>query len=198
MIKAMTASEDDLLKASLRRRLRSLRQGLDGVSAALALAGQVEALPVTLTKAHTVSFYMPMGAELDPRPLAARIAAKGARLALPVTVARGHALIFRTWQAGDALAPDGLGLPAPPETATPVRPDIILAPLVGFDRFGGRLGQGGGFYDRTLRALRAVSPIIAIGLAFAEQECDSLPIGPWDESLDGVLTPKGYRKAIQT
>ncbi len=198
MIKAMTASEDDVLKANLRRRLRALRQGLDGASAASALAEQVVTLPVMPTKAHTVAFYMPMGAELDPRPLVARIAAKGATLALPVTVARGQALIFRTWREGDGLAPDALGMAAPLDTAPPVHPDIILTPLVGFDRFGRRLGQGGGFYDRTLRELRALGSILAIGLAFAEQECDSLPKGPWDESLDGVLTPKGYRKAIQT
>ena len=80
-------------------------------------------------------------------------------------------------------------------------PDLIIVPLLAFDAAGGRLGQGGGYYDRTLEALRAVDsipPIAAVGLAYAGQEMDNLPMKPHDQPLDGVLTEAGYRSAKRT
>jgi 5-formyltetrahydrofolate cyclo-ligase len=68
----------------------------------------------------------------------------------------------------------------------------VICPLLAFDRRGGRLGQGGGFYDRTLANLRACKPVFALGLAYAGQEVDGLLIEPHDERLDAILTEKGY------
>jgi 5-formyltetrahydrofolate cyclo-ligase len=88
-----------------------------------------------------------------------------------------------------------MGIPAPPPSSPAAVPDLVLAPLLGFDAFGGRIGQGGGFYDRTLAALRAGAGVQLIGLAYAGQACPRLPMDAHDQRLDGVLTEEGYRAA---
>ncbi len=99
-------------------------------------------------------------------------------------------MIFRRWSPGDPLEPDTAGCPAPLPLAEIVDPDLVITPLLAFDDFGGRLGQGGGYYDRTF----AVRPTaIRIGLAFAGQRVDRLPVEAHDIRLHGVLTEAGYR-----
>jgi 5-formyltetrahydrofolate cyclo-ligase len=88
------------------------------------------------------------------------------------------------------LVPDLAGIPAPLETAEPVTPDLILTPLLAFDVEGGRLGQGGGYYDRTFAAL---PDAIRIGVAYAGQAVERVPMQAHDVRLDGVLTEAGYR-----
>jgi 5-formyltetrahydrofolate cyclo-ligase len=78
------------------------------------------------------------------------------------------------------------------ETDAALSPDLILAPLLAFDRRGGRLGQGGGSYDRTLATLRAAGEVFVIGLAFAGQEIDRVPTEPHDQGLDAILTELAY------
>jgi len=77
------------------------------------------------------------------------------------------------------------------------RPDLVITPLVGFDRFGGRLGQGGGHYDQALASLRRTGPVFVLGLAFAGQEVDRLALEPHDQTLDAILTEAGYRRLPQ-
>jgi 5-formyltetrahydrofolate cyclo-ligase len=158
-------------------------------SAAIAIRDRVlEAGPV-MTGA-IVSFYWPMRSEIDPSPLAEALADRGHVLALPVVVDRAAALIFRRWRPGDELRAGGFGTQVPHEAAGIVRPDTLLVPLLAFDRRGFRLGYGGGFYDRTLAALRAAGGAVAIGLAYAEQEIDAVPVGPSDARLDAVVTDR--------
>jgi len=143
-----------------------------------------------------VAGYSRAGSEIDPAPVMAELArrAGGAlRLALPATTALDAPLSFRAWAPGQALAPDLMGLAAPPASAPAVRPDLVIAPLLAFDARGGRLGQGGGHYDRTLAALRAHGPVFVLGLAFAGQEVEALELAPHDQRLDAVLTDEGYR-----
>ena len=180
-------------KAALRREMRARRALLarEGVRAARALA---EAFPFDLPGATgRVALYRPLGSELDPGPLAARLAAAGAAILLPVVVARGSSLTFR--EAGDPAAhvPDAAGLLAPPPTAAEARPDLILAPLLAFDGRGGRLGYGGGYYDRAIAALRAGPGVRVIGLAFAGQEVPEVPAGAGDQRLDAICVEMGYR-----
>jgi 5-formyltetrahydrofolate cyclo-ligase len=101
-------------------------------------------------------------------------------------------MVFRAYCDGDALALDVMGMAAPTEAAAPLAPDVLILPLLAFDRQGGRLGQGGGFYDRTLQSLRRAGQILAIGLAYAKQEVDCVPMGEFDQSLDAILTETGY------
>ncbi len=139
-----------------------------------------------------VGGYHPVGAELDPRPLMDRFAAAGAALALPAAVDAHAPLVFRL--AGDpaGFVPDALGILAPPTSAEAVTPDLIIAPVLAFDRRGGRLGQGAGCYDRTLELLRQAGLVLVIGLAYAGQEIDEVPTEPHDQCLDAILTENGY------
>jgi 5-formyltetrahydrofolate cyclo-ligase len=139
--------------------------------------------------------YRSQGAEIDPWPLMRRLAQTGAALALPTALARDAPLIFRAYQPGDPLAPDACGVAAPLETAPEVTPDVVITPLLAFDAGGGRMGQGGGHYDRTLEALRSRGPVFALGLAYAAQEIARIPVEPHDQRLDAILTEKSYRLA---
>lgn len=190
MTDAQSALSDE--KAALRALMRRRRKAAHDPAAGEALAALIDQLPFPSSSEPTIAFYLPVGSEIDPLPLARTLAARGARTCLPVTLGRDQPLIFRLWREGDPLTADALDIPAPAEAAECVDPDLVLVPLVAFDRFGGRLGQGGGFYDRTLGALRKKRPVLAIGLAFAEQETSKVPSDPLDETLDGVLTPSGF------
>lgn len=141
-----------------------------------------------------VSGYMPIGDEADIRGLMARLDADGFQLALPVMVAKGTPLQFRCWSPGDALDEVQWTIQEPGEQAKVVAPDIMLCPLLAFDRAGYRLGYGGGFYDRSLEEIRAEKPVTTIGIAFDEQEVDAVPRDAYDQRLDWILTPSGAYK----
>jgi 5-formyltetrahydrofolate cyclo-ligase len=187
-------TDADAPKIALRPELRARRAALKqahpdaGVRAALAFEA------AGLGPFRTAAIYHPRGAELDPFPLATVLRRNGVQIALPVVVERDAPLVFRLESETGQLPPDAIGIPAPPPESPAVRPDLIVTPALAFDRFGRRLGQGGGYYDRTLAALRAEGPaVLAVGLAYAGQELPELPAGPFDQPLDGVLTEQGYR-----
>ncbi len=102
------------------------------------------------------------------------------------------ALIFRRHKTGEALVPDVLGIPAPDVKAEPALPDVVFTPLLAFDRRGGRLGQGGGHYDRTIANLRRMKTVFVVGVAFAGQELPAIPMEPHDQHLDAILTETEY------
>lgn len=179
-------------KTELRSRLRAHRKALalaapDAAECAAAL------LPLDRLPAFAAfSGYHALGSELNPSPLIRRLAATGAMLALPVALSRDAPLVFRAWDPRDPLVPDAVGVPAPPPSAPGLHPDLVIAPLLAFDRRGGRLGQGGGHYDRTLEALRATRPVFVLGLAYAGQEVETLDLDDHDQRLDAILTETGY------
>lgn len=172
------------LKSELRRHARALRDGLpsDGSEA---LADRLLAYLAGIMPQVAGGFW-PIGSEIDPRPAMMRLAQHGAQLALPETTERGTALRFRLWQPGELLHPGRFGTVHPdgPETI----PDLLLVPLLAFDRRCHRLGYGGGYYDRTLAAWPGVR---AIGCAYAAQQRDELPEGPYDIALHAVVTERG-------
>jgi 5-formyltetrahydrofolate cyclo-ligase len=177
-------------KSHLRARMRGLRRQL---AAACPDAGERIAarLPDDVVAAGRVfALYHPAGSEVDPTPLRARLPV-GA-VALPVAQARVGPLVFRLHEPGDAMTPDALGIPSPGPAAATATPDVVFAPLLGFDRTGGRLGQGGGHYDRTIANLRRLKPILVIGLAYAGQELPQIPMEPHDARLDAILTETEY------
>jgi 5-formyltetrahydrofolate cyclo-ligase len=139
-----------------------------------------------------VAGYAPLGGEFDPGPVMRRFADAGARLARPAVRDRDDGLDFHLWWEGDPLSPDPLGVPSPLPTSERVFPELVLAPLLAFDRHGGRLGQGGGYFDRAIAGLRARGPLIVVGLAFAGQEVQEVPLEAHDARLDAVLTEGGY------
>ncbi|MGE5538095.1 MAG: 5-formyltetrahydrofolate cyclo-ligase [Gemmatimonas sp.] len=135
-----------------------------------------------------VSAYMPIRDELDPRPLMERLHGDGVTVAVPALNGPKLPLAFRRWEPFMTLVPGQLEVPEPTHTAPVVAPDLLLVPLLAFDRRGHRLGYGRGYYDRTLATLRASRTVTAVGLAFAAQEVVSVPAGERDERLDWVLT----------
>ena len=143
-----------------------------------------------------VAGYVPVRGELDIMPLLHALAERGHVVALPVVARREAPLVFRRWWPGMALRKADYGIPVPPDDAPEVEPDVVLAPLVAFDRKGHRLGYGGGYYDRTLADLRARKAqrggrLITIGCAHAGQEVDAITVLDTDERLDWILTEKG-------
>ena len=180
-------------KTTLRVRLRGLRRRLaaeipDGADRA------AQRLPLErLPPFQVFSLYHPIGSEMDPRPLLEPLRRAGARAALPAaTSARDAPMTFRLWEPGMALERDAFGVPAPPAVAPAIEPDLVIAPLLAFDRLGRRLGQGGGHYDRTLENLRARRAVFVLGLGFAGQEIDELPDEAHDQRLDAILTETDY------
>jgi 5-formyltetrahydrofolate cyclo-ligase len=137
-----------------------------------------------------VAGFSPLKAEIDPTPLVRALAENGARLALPVVAGRGHPLVMRAWAFGEPLAAGVWGIRQPLPEAPAVEPDILIVPLLAFDRRGHRLGYGAGYYDMTINALRSTKAITAVGIAFALQEIDAVPMTPRDARLDLVLTER--------
>jgi 5-formyltetrahydrofolate cyclo-ligase len=144
----------------------------------------------------TVSGFLAIGEEIDPLPLLLHLDAAGFLLSLPAMPGKDKPLVFRTWVPGDPLVQTTWGIREPLVSAAVVVPEIVLVPLLAFDRAGHRLGYGGGYFDRTLGELRATRSILAIGLAFDEQEVETVPHLAYDQRLDWVLTPSGPRQCI--
>jgi 5-formyltetrahydrofolate cyclo-ligase len=133
-----------------------------------------------------LSGYMAIRTEIDPLPAMEEAAAHGP-VCVPVILGAGQPLGFSRWEPGAAMKPGPFGAMVP-EREEFLVPEILIVPLVAFDLAGGRLGYGGGFYDRTLETLRAARPTLAIGFAFGAQQADDLPLEPTDQPLDMIVT----------
>jgi len=180
------------LKAVLRARLRAVRRRAATALPEAADAAAHRAPADRLAAFACIGAYRAVGSEIDPSPLVRKLCAAGAQVALPAAHDRGAPLEYRIWDGAAPLEPDAFGVPAPPTSARPAHPDLVIVPLLGFDRQGRRLGQGGGTYDRTLANLRASGRVFVLGLAYSSQETDEIPWEPHDERLDAVLTEAGY------
>ena len=139
-----------------------------------------------------VAGYLPVRSELDPRPAMLALSGLGYGLCVPVVEAPRLPLGFRTWTPVAATERGAFGIEVPVGGA-PAEPDLILVPMLAFDARGHRLGYGGGFYDRTIAALRARRRLLALGLAYAGQELAEVPDGDHDMRLDGIVTEAGVR-----
>ena len=188
---AIPIAELDAAKRARRKTCAAARDGLapaDRATAASRIAGIGLGFAAT-TPGSVVSTYAAIGSEIDPAPLVERLAAAGYRTCLPVIQPLGNPLRFRAWQPGEPLVARTWGIREPADDAPEVEPDILLVPLLAFDRTGGRLGQGGGHYDRVLEALKPCGAI-AVGLGFAAQELARVPREPHDQALDWVVTER--------
>jgi 5-formyltetrahydrofolate cyclo-ligase len=178
-------------KAELRRDAIARRDALPpDARQAAAEAIAARQFPLAIAPGMIVSGFMPLKSEINPLPLMRKLAGHGARLALPVVAGRGKPLIMREWVFGEPLIAGVWGIREPKLEAAVVDPDILLVPLLAFDRAGHRIGYGAGYYDLTLAQLRARKAIIAVGLAFAAQEVATVPATPRDARLDLVLTER--------
>lgn len=136
-----------------------------------------------------VAGYMAMRTEIDPTAAMEAAAAHGP-VCVPVITGRGEPLLFREWSPGCAMIDGDFGARIP-ATGDWITPEIVIVPLVAFSRQGGRLGYGGGYYDRTLEQLRSNQGTLAIGFAFSAQEDQDLPLEPTDQWLDLIVTEQG-------
>jgi 5-formyltetrahydrofolate cyclo-ligase len=148
---------------------------------------------LVLPAAALVAGYWPVRDEIDVRGLLGVLIDDGHAVALPVVAGPERLLAFRRWRPGDALAAGAFGLSEPQPQAPAVTPQALIVPLLAFDRAGYRLGYGRGYYDRTLQALRAAGPVLAVGVAFAAQEVAELPRDGFDQRLDWIVTERGAR-----
>lgn len=146
--------------------------------------------PVPFGEGTIVAGYSPIRSECDPIPLMRSLAAKGAQLALPLVHAKDKELTFCEWRQGAPLVAGPYGILQPRSEAMPLEPDIVLVPLTAFDRRCRRIGYGAGYYDRTLADLRKRKVVVAVGIAFAAQEVEAIPVDEHDQRLDLVLTER--------
>jgi 5-formyltetrahydrofolate cyclo-ligase len=187
---ANSLTAKDALRLQMRARRRDLAQLNPGAAEAAALHLPLDQLPPFAVAAG----YHALGAELSPWPVLRRLAQVGARIALPVAVIAHAPLVFRAWSADQTMRADAARIPSPTEDAETLTPQLLIAPLLAFDGEGYRLGQGGGYYDRTIEGLRAQGPLFVIGLAYAGQQIDRAPREVHDQPLDAILTENGYHR----
>jgi len=179
----------DSHKTELRRAAIARRDALPAAErAAAAAAIAARPLPIAVADGAVVSGFSPLKSEINPVPLMRAFAAAGARLALPVVAGKGRPLTMRAWSFGDPLDAGVWGIREPKPEAPEVFPDILIVPLLAFDRTGHRIGYGAGYYDMTIARLRGLKSVIAIGIAYAAQEVDQVPATPRDAALELVLT----------
>lgn len=178
-------------KSELRRAAIGLRDALPRDArqqAAEAIADRP--FPLKIRAGTVVSGFMPLQSEINPLPLLRKLEALGALIALPVVVGRGQPLAMRRFTFGAPLETGVWGIREPKPEAEEVDPDILLVPLLAFDRAGYRVGYGGGYYDVTIDGLRRRKTVSALGIAFAAQEVAKVPTTPHDARLDFVLTER--------
>ena len=181
------SEEKDLLRAALKERREELAARDPDAGETLA-----DKFPMKLFERYgpTVALYLPIGSEIDPKPLMGKLVAAGAKLALPCVQDDGS-MVYRAYRRGDMLEQRPFGLLEPNPEVPEVNPTLVITPLLGFDRNGNRLGYGKGHYDRALTRLRDQGRVFVCGLAYFGQEVEEVPAEPHDVPLDWVMTERG-------
>jgi 5-formyltetrahydrofolate cyclo-ligase len=186
-----TADTKAVLRAQLRA-ARAARSAADRGAAAEGLAGRVEEVLSSCgtAQAGRVAAFVGVGDEPDTRPLLIALADAGRHVVLPVLLP-DRTLRWAPWAPGERLATARFGLREPTGPAGPLPSDValILVPALAVDRRGGRLGQGGGSYDRTLASLPPGVPVVAV--TFDDEVLPQVPTEPHDVRVTAVLTPSG-------
>ena len=181
-------------KSLLRRQLRAARARFVQALEQRGVRAESEAAAVARLREHvpagaTLALFRVIGDELSPGSLLQTIDRSDHIVALPHVAADRSGIRFLRWQPGDPLERGSLGIEQPIATAEPVTPQCIVTPLVGFDRAGGRLGQGAAYYDRAFATL---PDAYRVGLAWSVQEHSRLPRDPWDVPLHAVATEQEW------
>lgn len=177
-----------------RQRARAVRSAFVGGLSPLVRSGLQRAAVRGLAGqlpdgSRILSSYAAVGDELDP--ISVHDVCPNHRIAYPRVVARDAPLAFHVAPRTSLIA-GALGIPEPAATDQQVVPDVLLVPLLVADRAGNRLGQGGGFYDRTLARLRAAGSVMAIGIGWDIQLVEAIAAASWDQPLDAIATPSAF------
>ncbi len=179
------AADKTTLRAIARQRRANFVVALDPLAHRLAFKAVPSPLARRIADAQVVALYMAVDDEAPAQRMAAQLQALGKTVALPRVLDRLGSMDFLPWQPEDQLIPGLFRTSHPEPGAGPVTPDVIIAPLVGFDRAMNRLGQGGGYYDR---AFARFPDALRVGIGWSAQEMDAVPADPWDLPLDIIMT----------
>jgi 5-formyltetrahydrofolate cyclo-ligase len=184
----------DMTEKSALRRIKRIERNeyfekLTASDIKVAFSNAPSPLRYLISNAKTVSGYWPAASEADPRMLLKFANECNCTTALPYIAHPSAPMQFLEWRQADPVEIGAYGMHQPQSTATKVTPDIVLAPLVAFDRQGGRIGQGGGHYDRAFSLL---DNAIKIGIAWSVQELNDTSADPWDIPLDYILTEREW------
>jgi 5-formyltetrahydrofolate cyclo-ligase len=188
----------DIADAKKKLRVRAMERRRGAHEAAGQEAGDKLARNVIATgiigQTDVVSGFWSMGDEIDLLPLLTLLSKNGVICVLPVMEKKAAPLVFREWRPGIEMHRASFGMMEPTPDSPQHMPTIVVTPLLAFDAEGFRIGYGGGYYDRTLEALRAAGPVTAIGVAYEAQEVAEVPRDHFDQPLDWIVTEIGARK----
>lgn len=188
----MTLEPDKISLRSLALQRRLAIPAEQAMEAAQRLAQHVLRLP-ELKHAEQIAGFMPIKGEVNTLPLLEQLIQRNQTCLLPVAEAGNPVLQFYPWKPGDPLERGAFNIPIPANRIQAARPDVLLVPMLGFDKQGHRLGYGSGYYDNTIATLEAEGELVTIGIAYAIQELEKIPIEKHDKKLDMVATEAGIK-----
>ena len=177
-----------MLKSRLRKKILKVREKINKKNIQINFNQLIEILKIEKTNKKSIGGYYPVNFEIDDLELLKKFEKNRFSISLPV-IRKNFQMDFYKWTFSDPLKVNKYGIPEP-EIKNIVYPDILLIPLVAFDKNLNRLGYGGGYYDRLIEKLSKTKKIIKIGLAFSIQEIDKVPINVYDQKLDYIVTNK--------
>ncbi len=181
-------------KETLREQLKTRRAAVSGEDREMVgkLIAEQFLQAVKIPEETIIAAYWPMVGELDTRALLHELHEKGHVVVLPVVENGNGLLVFREWTPEVEMVEGVHGTMEPPKDRELHSPELVVAPLLGVDDAGHRLGYGGGYYDRTIEALRAEGAIFGyLGLCYSFQNVAELPVEDHDQVLDAVMSEKG-------
>lgn len=186
----------DRQKQRLRRQMKARRAAIGQDEARRAARAVIGHVDTWLKDEKTVGLYYPVRHEFDCLPLGLALAKKNISTALPMVVGSRSFLQYHPWKPGQPVERGRYDIPVPSNRGLSIQPDVLIVPLLAFDASGGRLGYGGGYYDRTLQDFRKQNEeLMAIGLAYDFQQLPVVPVAPHDQPLDFILTPSKLLEA---
>ena len=177
-----------MLKSKLRKKILKVRQKFDTKNIQLNFNQIIKILKKEKITNKIIGGYYPVNFEIDDLTLLKKFRKNKFNISLPV-ITKNFQMDFYLWSFSEPLKINKYGIPEP-ESKNIVYPDVLLIPLVAFDKNLNRLGYGGGYYDRLIEKLSKKKNIIKIGLAFSIQEIDKVPINMYDQKLDYIVTNK--------
>ena len=181
-----------VLKTKLRKKVLKIRQIINKKNIQIDFNQITKILKKEKITKKVVGGYYPVNFEVDDLELLKKFKKKGFSIALPV-IKENFQMNFYKWSFSDPLKINKYGIPEP-KNKNIVWPDILLVPLVAFDKNLNRLGYGGGYYDRLIEKLLKKKNITTIGLALSVQEIDKVPINRYDQKLNYIITNKNIIK----
>jgi 5-formyltetrahydrofolate cyclo-ligase len=177
-----------VLKYKLRKKILKIREKINKKNIHINFNQILNILKKEKINKKIIGGYYPVNFEIDDLILLRKFEKNGFNISLPV-IKKNFQMNFYKWSFSDLLKVNKYGIPEP-ENNNIVYPDILLIPLVAFDKNLNRLGYGGGYYDRLIKILSQKKKIIKIGLAFSFQKIDKVPINAYDQKLDYIVTNK--------